>query len=118
MKELNELPEAPASVTYSIVSPTGYNALFTIREMTGLDLLTKMTALEKKLDEMGYKPQIKTSFGQKKEVVYVPNAECPKCKGRLIDKTSKNGKRFHECENRKYDFKTGVTSGCEYINWL
>jgi hypothetical protein len=53
----NNLQEAPASVTFSITSPGGFNALFTVREMSGMALLTKMVSIEAKLTEMGYKPQ-------------------------------------------------------------
>ena len=47
-----ELPEAPASVTYSITTKDGYNALFTIRDVSGLGLLDKMATIEKKQENM------------------------------------------------------------------
>ena len=115
----NEIGEAPSSATLSVVTPKGYNTLFTLREMSGEVLLKKITALENKLEELGYKPQLRAVFGAKKEIEYVPGAICPKCKGRLIKKISaKTNKEFHKCENGKYDSFTKQSSGCDYIDWL
>jgi hypothetical protein len=116
--ETQELNEAPASVTYSITSPTGYNALFTIREMSGLELLAKMTSIEKKLNELGYKPQIKMSFGSKeaKPIVYADHV-CPSCGSKVVIVETSKGK-MEKCETQKYDFKTKTSSGCAYIKWL
>jgi hypothetical protein len=52
--------DAPASVTYSITSKDGFNALFTVRDLTGTSLLEKMVAIEQTLIDAGYKPQVKT----------------------------------------------------------
>jgi hypothetical protein len=114
----NEIGEAPASATLSVVTPKGYNTLFTLREMTGHALLEKITALEAKLETLGYKPQVKAVFGAKKEVEYVEGKKCPKCGGRLIKKVSSVGKPFHKCENGKWDFTTKQTTGCDYVDWL
>lgn len=116
-KDIN-LNEAPASVTYTITSKGGFNALFTIRDVTGTDLLEKMDKIEKALIDREYKPQIKPIFGQKKEIVYIEGKVCPLCKGRLIKKVTKAGKEYHACENGKYDFATGVRSGCKFVDWL
>lgn len=111
----NELPEAPASVTLSVVTPKGYPALFTLRESTGLELLTKIEGLEKKLEEIGYKPQALRTF-PKKEVEYVEGVKCPKCGGRLVKKFG-NGKTFWKCENGKWDFTNKVNTGCPYVDF-
>lgn len=112
----NTLNEAPASVTYSIVSPNGFNALFTVRDMTGLDLLTKMTAIEKKFVEQGIKPQIKQAFGQKKELEYAIYP-CPTCGKRVVIVQTSKGK-MEKCETQKYDFQTRTVTGCAYTKWL
>lgn len=111
-----ELYEAPASVTLSVVTPKGYNALFTLRERTGKELLEKIGLLEVKLEELGYKPQVKQAF-QKKEQKYVEGVKCPKCGGRLIEKLTKAGKPYHKCENGKWNPQTGP-SGCDFVDWL
>jgi hypothetical protein len=116
MNNLNELPEAPASVTYSIESKNGFNALFTIRELTGLALIEKMGAIESKLLDLGYKPQVK-GFA-KKEKVYVEGKMCPKCKGRLVEMISKAGKKYHKCENGKWNSFTKTAEGCNFVDWL
>jgi hypothetical protein len=118
--EMISLNEAPASVTLSVVTPKGFPALFTVRDTSGLDLLAKLDTIEKKLEEKGFKPQVKTFGGgfPKKEVEYVEGEVCPKDKGRLIKKLTKAGKPYYACENGHYDFKTGVKSGCDFVNWL
>ena len=118
IKESLKLPEAPASVTYSITSKDGYNALFTIRAMSGKELLETMKEIEEVLIKKEYKPQVRQVFGQKKEVEYVQGKVCPKDGGKLIKKISKFGKEYHACENGRFDFKTGTRSGCDFVDWL
>ena len=67
----------------------------------------------------GYTPQIRSTFGQKKEVKYVEGKFCPKCKGRMIEKIKKNGGIFHQCENKKWDAIQNKNTGtCDYTDWL
>lgn len=113
----SEIPEAVASVTYSIKSPLGFPALFTVRKSSGQTLIEAMTVIEKILVEKGYKPQEKMFGGVKKEIVYVENQFCPTCGGRLIEGQAKNGKKYWKCEHQKYDFQTKSVSGCTYIEW-
>jgi hypothetical protein len=114
---MNEnIPEAPASVTYSITTAKGYSALFTLRDMTGTGLLEKMDQVEEVFEKKGYKPQVR-GFA-KKEVTFVEGKKCPKDGGRLIEKIStKTGKKFLKCENGRWNPQTGP-SGCDYIDWL
>lgn len=114
----NPINEAPASVTYSVVTNNGYPVLFTIREMSGLTLIEKMGAIEKKFGELGYKPQ-QQKFGAKeaKPIEYADYV-CPTCGKKVIKGTTKDGKQFETCETRKYDFKTKSTTGCSYIKWF
>lgn len=112
------MEEAPASVTYSVTSKSGFNALVTSRANTFQDLFKQMQTIEALLSQEGYIPQVKQVFGAKKPVTYIEGRVCPEDGGRLIDKTTNSGKKCEECENRKYDFKTKQTSGCSYIKWL
>ena len=112
----NDLNESPTSVTYSVTSAKGYNALLTIRDSEFKELATKMAFVEEWLDKNGYKPQVKQSFGQKKEVEYA-EGKCPKCGGRLIKKVSKGGKAFNKCENGKWNFQMQRNEGCDFIDW-
>jgi hypothetical protein len=116
--EITNLNEAPASVTYSITSKGGFNALFTIRSTSGKDLLETMDSIEKVLVTKEYKPQLKQTFGAKKEVEYVEGKKCPKCGGRLVKKISSANKPFHKCENGKWDFATKQATGCDFVDWL
>lgn len=115
-KPINNLQEAPASVTYSITSPGGFNALFTVRDMTGLDLLIKMKVIETKLIDCGYKPQIKGSFAPKP--VEYASYPCPKCGKKVVKGFTKDGKKFEKCETQKYDFTSKTTTGCDYFIWI
>lgn len=114
---MTELPEAPASVTYDITSPNGFNVLFTVRDMTGMDLLVKMTAIEKKFQEQGYKPH-ERGFAKKeaKPIVYAEHM-CPSCGKRVIIAETSKGK-MEKCETQKYDFTTKTSTGCAYTKWL
>jgi|SaaInlLV_10m_DNA_2_1039722.scaffolds.fasta_scaffold00542_27 hypothetical protein len=112
--------EAPASVTYSLTSPKGLGVLFTVRNEDSKELLQEMITIEESLMDLGYTKQVRSYGGGKAKapVKYVEGKMCPKDGGKLLDKTTKMGKSFHECENRKYDFTTKQTSGCDFIDWL
>ena len=118
MDKQKDIPEAVASVTYSITSKDGYNALFTIRGTSGADLLDTMETIEKVIADKGYKPQVKPVFGAKKEIQYVDGKVCPLCKGRLIKAVSKAGKEFHKCENGKWNPLTKQAEGCTFVDWM
>lgn len=49
---------------------------------------------------------------------YVEGKTCPKDGGRLILNVSKTGKKFHRCENAKWDNENKKNVGCDYIDWL
>lgn len=117
MTDNQTLPEAPASATLSVVTPRGYNTLFTLRETSGLTLLDKIESLEKELERREYKPQVKQAFGVKKELDYVEGKTCPKDGGRLVKKVTKAGKPYHKCENGKWNPVSGA-SGCDFVDWL
>ena len=112
-----DLPEAPASVTYDVTSPNGFNVLFTVRDMTGMELLAKMTTIEKKFLEQGFKPHDR-SFQKKQEQpkVYADHV-CPTCGAKVLIVDTAKGK-MEKCETQKYDFKTKTSSGCAYYKWL
>ena len=111
----NNLNEAPASATLSVITPKGFNTLFTIRDMSVNELIKKITIVEEKISELGYKPQIKPVFGAKKEVSYVEGKLCPVDGGKLKIINSKDGKTYWSCENGKYDYTTKVKSGCQFF---
>ena len=108
-KETNELPEAPASATLSVITPKGFNTLFTVRDMSVNELVKKIAIIEEKLDELGYKPQIKGFV--KKEVEYVEGKTCLKDGGKLKKIISKkDGTEYWGCANST--FIGGVKGGC------
>lgn len=109
--------ESPTSVTYSLISPNGFPLLLTLRDDLMGSLMTKMETLENSLKSKGFTPQVKKAFGEKKPEVVA--GKCPECGGDLLEKTTSQGKKFHECRNRRYDWKTKQDTGtCKYIKWL
>ena len=114
---MTDFPEAPASVTLSVTTPSGYPALFTIRDEKVSELVKKITTIEESFKELGYKPQ-ERNYGKKDYPKdYVEGRVCPKDAGRLLNKTSKAGKKYIACENGKYNPTTKVTEGCAYVEW-
>ena len=112
-----ELNEAPTSITYSIITPKGYPALLTARDTELSGLAKKMVFIEDMFEKNGYKPQVR-GFA-KKEIKYVEGKMCPKCGGRMVEKTKRNGGIFHQCENKKWDAIQNKNVGtCDYTDWL
>lgn len=115
------MPEAVASVTYNLKTKKGYPILFTMRGADEDKLLDRMTAIEMQFETLGMQPDIRTYGGGGKkpdDKKYVEGKTCPKCGGKVLDITTKTGKRLHQCENRKYDYTTKTTSGCDFMEWL
>lgn len=116
MSKQELIPEAVASVTYSVQNKDGFGALVTFRADTAENLLKLMLGIEPKLSELGYSPQARKSGGYAPKPKVVAGV-CPKCGGNLLAKTSKTGKNYKTCENGKYDFTTKQTIGCDHIEW-
>lgn len=53
----DQLPESPASVTAKVVTPNGFQLLFTLRDTTGSSLFAKYEEFEKAALAKGWKPQ-------------------------------------------------------------
>jgi hypothetical protein len=115
--DVQELNEAPASATLSVITPSGYNTLFTVRDTQVSELVKKIETLEGIFERMGYKPQPTRTFGGQKEKDYVQGRVCPKDGGKLVNKVSKTGKKFISCDNGKYNPTTKSTDGCDYVEW-
>ena len=67
MTNPEELYEAAASATLSVITPKGYNTLFTVRDTEVSELVKKIAFLEVKFEELGYKPQPSRTFGAKEQ---------------------------------------------------
>ena len=109
--------DAPASVTYSIKTKTGFNCLFSIREESGIALLDKMLIVEARFSTDGITPQPDRTFGAKKPLNIVPGRKCPTCQNDLVETTTATGKRMIKCSTQKYDFATKTVSGCQFVEW-
>lgn len=109
--------DAPASVTYSIKTKTGFNCLFSIREESGIDLLDKMLKVESRFAADGITPQPDRSYGVKKPLNIVAGRKCPLCSNDLVETTTSAGKRMIKCATQKYDFTTKTVQGCQFVEW-
>jgi roadblock/LC7 domain-containing protein len=49
--------------------------------------------------------------------VIVASRVCPKCGSKLVDITTKTGKRMFKCSTATWDPKTKVAGGCDFIEW-
>ena len=117
--------EAPASVSYSLVSPNGFPLLFTLRGESEAELFETMTQAEGYMKDKGFTPNIKKgSYQAKAPVEKKYRADpCPKCGTRVLIKEVKlkdgTMKTLEECENRRWDWQTKQNTGsCDYQNWI
>ena len=116
--KITSYTDAPASVTYQIETKAGFNALFSIREESGIELLNKMDIIEETFAVKGIKPQPQRSYGAKKEVKTVDGRKCPDCGNDLVETVTSSGKKMIKCSTQKYDFTTKSVTGCTYVEWL
>lgn len=119
MNDKDQLPEAPASVNVTYKRTDGFIIQLTLRDKTGIEVLTRLDGAIKKIVEAGGVPH-ERSFGTKfppKPVEYVEGRMCPLDKGRLVKGSTKDGRHFIKCENNKYDFATKQVTGCKFTEW-
>ena len=112
--------EAPASQSIKL-SYKGFEVLVTQRDLE-VKMQPYLLQAKQLIDgalELGFEvPPQRSWNAPKKEIKYVEGISCPECGSRVIEKTTKTGKTFQECENRKYDFTTKKDLGtCGYIKW-
>lgn len=120
------IPEAVASVSYNLKTRKGYPIIFTMRGADEDKLLDRMTAIELQFETLGMQADVRSSsYGGAKKVeekTYVAGKSCPKCGGKLVQKTTKNGKVFNECENRRTKFNPATNKyedvgTCSHMEW-
>src|SRR3990167_6154358 len=117
---MTEFPEAKTVAYTGVKTTNGFHWSVTFREDTGKDIINKMMEFEKYCLEKGWTAEeIRGGFSKgKAEVKYVEGKVCPKCGGRLVIKTKKDGKPYHKCENGKWDPINKQSSGCPFVDWL
>jgi hypothetical protein len=120
---MTNLPESPISANTRIKSPNGFEWQITLRDGATEEAFSNLMSLISKKEAVllakKWTPVEPRAFGAKqpKPVDYVEGAVCPKDKGRVIKKKSKEGKDFYTCENAKYDYTTKQKSGCDFFSW-
>lgn len=110
----SKIPEAVASVTYSVVTPKGFPVLLTIRAETDVELLERMGGLEDMFLDEGYKPDSRKS-------TFVTNKYQPKAtqSNPATDKATDDQKRIimkHDPD--KWDDKLTREQALEIIKGL
>lgn len=113
----DEIPEAVASVTYTIKTSTGFEGLFTVRDIDGLSLLSKMPSIEAKFAEIGIVPGKRSGGFPKKELEIVAGKRCPKCGSPVVENTKNDGTKYHRCSTNKWNPVTKIASGCDWVDW-
>lgn len=110
--------EAPASVTFTAITPKGYSVLITFRNESWEELLKKVLQAELDLEEKGFKHQAKKSFTARpqKPIEQVQGRVCPKCRSNLIYFMAK-GKKHIKCSTQRWDPKTRKATGCDFVEW-
>ena len=115
------LPEAPASVTYSLISPLGYGVLYTVRAETAGELFEEMDAIEQGLVDKGYKSKegpVKSGGGKTNKFQFSKQEPvgdgCPKC-GAPLSEIEAKGRPAVRCSTNKWDPETKTASGCDYF---
>ena len=116
----NDLPEAPASATCKVESPNGFQYLFTLRSLSGKDLLTKLTSFELNVLGQNWKPLdqwVKRENGNGKEVIK-PKTNLPLCPihNKLMkERTGQDGSKFYshamETEDGEWIYCSGKGYG-------
>ena len=120
MDKDNQFPEAGAVAYFKYKRSDGFEVCLTLRDTTGKTVLERIDGAIKRLSELGATPlPLQNGFTKKepKPIVYIEGVKCPVDGARVVEKTKKDGERFAQCENRKFDFKTNTNSGCTFISW-
>lgn len=113
--------EAPRSATASVKSKNGFYWLFTMREVTGQELIKDIENFETMVMLKGWTPVEPRQGGgfqkQAKPIDYVEGRMCPQCGSRLVHAETKEGKKFIKCSTNKWDFAAKQSTGCKYVDW-
>lgn len=115
------ISDAPASMNFRLLYK-GVEIQFTQRDLD-IKLAPYLEQAKKAIDyalTQGFEaPPARNWGGQKKEkiVEYVEGRTCPTDGGKLIWKTTKDGRRFISCENQRYNFQTKQVEGCKFTEW-
>jgi hypothetical protein len=112
--------EAPISLTFEVVTPAGFPALFTVRDDERTGFLSRVVEVEKNLVNLGFKPRPARTFGggAKPEKDWIQGRTCPKDGGRLFNNVTASGKKMIKCENSKWNPTTKQSYGCDFIEWV
>jgi len=115
-EEINELPEAGASITFKVLSPQGYPALLTARDSHIASLFDTIEQVEAHLKESGWLPDRQMVVA--KQLPLPTGDKCPKCGADMVRFASKDGtKSGVKCSTGKFDFVSKKTIGCDYVKW-
>ena len=114
------MTEAPISITFKVLYK-GIEILVTKRDLEAKIkpfLEDTKKAIDWSLDTGNFQaPPLRGSGYVKKEKVYVEGRTCPKCGSKLIEATTKTGKKMIKCETNTWNAVTKQAEGCDFIEW-
>jgi predicted Zn-ribbon and HTH transcriptional regulator len=117
-EEIENMPEAVSSVTYSLTTPAGFGILLTVKRNDENELLKVMKDMDVYLKGLGYTPKAEKSGYTPKPKEIVQGETCPKCGSSLVKFTTKDGlKSGVKCSTAKWDFVNKVKIGCDFVRW-
>ena len=115
-------PEAPASVSYAIVTSAGFPATLTVRSYATKDdveaLFNNIKDAEARMIVGGFQPDFKKKGFTKKPVEYVDGKVCPTCGEKLVYGKKKDGSKFIKCSTNVWNKEQKKYTGCPYVDWM
>lgn len=116
--EDKQLPEAGAVAFFAYKRPDGFEISLTLRDESGTAVLNRINTAVEKVKAEGGLPVAKNSWGRKeRQLDYIEGRVCPKCGNKLLNTTTKDGRKFIKCEMNKYDFVAKKPVGCLFVEW-
>lgn len=108
--ERTNFPEAPASATAKVKSKNGFSWLFTIRESSGSELMTKLEAFEEAVLAKSWTPEANMGGGAFPKKPEAPTKPCSYHPGLLLkQKLLQDGKEL-------WSHSRGVYPNLQYCN--
>ena len=118
-EERNNLPEAPVTMFTNYKRVDGFEVSVTLRGNDLTEVATLLDTAIKGIVKHGGTPtsrQSRSNGFPPKQVDYA-EGECPKCGSRLVNASTKDGKKFVKCSTNKWNFAEKKAEGCEYVKW-
>lgn len=117
-EEIKSLPEAPVTMFTNYKRTDGFEVSVTLRGNDLKEVATLLDMAIKGIVASGGTPvsRQKTGGFPPKQIDYA-DGDCPKCGSRLVNASTKDGRKFVKCSTNKWNFAEKKAEGCEYTKW-